>query len=84
MEPTPPLGHRANPIPIDVFPFHDERDTTAGPSNYFNFYSCRTDLAEYGREWVYRVDVCQPGILAAHVPEDPATGSAAAALAGLC
>ncbi|MFH2008628.1 MAG: glycosyl hydrolase family 18 protein [bacterium] len=72
VEPTPPPGHRANPIPIDVFPFHDARDTTAGPSSYFNFYSCDTALPEFGREWVYRVDVCQPGILAAHVPEDPA------------
>lgn len=66
-----PEGHRANPIRITTFPFDDTRDTTNGPSQYFNHYSCRPDLDEYGREWVYRVDVCQPGILAAHVPGYP-------------
>jgi spore germination protein YaaH len=69
VEPTLPEGHRGNPIPIASFPFHDERDTSLAPSNYFNYYSCLPTLPEYGREWVYRVDVCQPGILAAHVPE---------------
>lgn len=69
VEPQLPLGHRGNPIRISTFPFHDERDTSQGPSNYFNYYSCLSTLPEYGREWVYRVDVCQPGILAAHVPE---------------
>jgi MYXO-CTERM domain-containing protein len=71
VEPTLPQGHRGNPIPVATFPFHDERDTAQGPSNYFNFYSCLPTLPEYGREWVYRIDVCQPGILAAHVPEYP-------------
>ena len=68
-EPDPPEGHRDNPLPIATFPFHDERDTTSGPSHYFNYYSCDTGLAEYGREWVYAVDVCQAGTLTAHVPE---------------
>lgn len=70
-DPAPPPGTRANPIAIDAFPFHDERDTTVGPSQYFNFYGCDDTLAEYGREWIYGVDVCQPGVLAAHVPAYP-------------
>jgi hypothetical protein len=69
--PTPP-GHRLNPLPIESFPFHDARDTSEGPSNYFNFYACRPDLAEWGREWVYRLDLCQPGRLTALVPDLPA------------
>lgn len=68
-EPAQPPGHRFDPIPIKAFPFHDERDTSEGPSGYFNYYSCRSDLPEYGREWVYRLDVCQPGTLTARVPE---------------
>jgi spore germination protein YaaH len=70
-DPTPLPGDRFDPIRIDSFPYHDQRDTSDAPSNYFNYYSCRPDLAEYGREWVYRIDVCQPGTIQAHVPEDP-------------
>ncbi len=71
VEPPAPEGHRDNPIRIREYPFADSRDTAVGPSQYFNHYGCRPDLDEYGREWVYRVDVCQPGILAASVPEYP-------------
>ncbi len=70
-EPTPALGTRDNPIPIPDLPFHDERDTTVGPSQYFNYYGCNDSLDEYGREWVYQVDLCQPGTLSAHVPAYP-------------
>lgn len=68
IEPTPALGHRANPVIVDAFPFEDARSTVDGPSHYFNFYSCKADAPEYGREWVYQVDVCQPGTLSASVP----------------
>jgi MYXO-CTERM domain-containing protein len=69
----PPVVHgdRFDPIRITTFPYHDQRDTSNAPSNYFNYYSCLPDLPEYGREWVYRIDVCQPGTLTAHVPEYP-------------
>ncbi len=70
-EPLAPEGSRQNPIRISSFPYDDSRDTTVSPSQYFNNYSCNPDLDEYGREWVYRVDLCQPGILAASVPEYP-------------
>lgn len=61
-------GHRFSPIRIGSFPFQDERDTREGPSHYFNHYSCDPLVPEYGREWVYQVDVCQPGTLVASVP----------------
>ncbi|NUP08331.1 MAG: hypothetical protein HOW73_19950 [Polyangiaceae bacterium] len=69
MPAAPAAGHRLAPIPIDTFPFHHEGDTTSGPSQYFNFYSCDASIAEYGKEFVYEVDLCQAGTLSAHVPE---------------
>lgn len=64
-----PVGHRENPIAIDAFPYHDERDTKDGGSQYFNYYSCDPGLNESGREVVYQIDVCQPGTITATVPE---------------
>jgi MYXO-CTERM domain-containing protein len=70
-QPDPVLeGSRAAPLAIQSFPFHDERDTrdpAQAPSNYFNFYACSPTTPEYGREVVYRVDLCQPGTLTATV-----------------
>ncbi len=68
-----PEGHRHNPIPVplDALPFHDERNTADGPSHYFNYYACDPSTPEYGREWVYALDVCQPGTIQAAVPEYP-------------
>lgn len=70
-EPPVVEGDRFDPIRIQSFPYQDSKDTSEGPSNYFNYYSCAPDLAEYGREWVYRIDVCQSGTLSASVPEYP-------------
>ena len=63
-------GSRENPIRINSFPYSDARNTATGGFRYFNYYSCRTDLAEYGREFVYQLDLCQPGSLTATVPDD--------------
>lgn len=63
-------GSRDNPIRVTSFPYSDARDTATGGFRYFNYYGCRTDLAEYGREFVYQLDVCQPGNLTATVPDD--------------
>lgn len=67
VEPPTPPGHRAAPLPIDHLPFHDARDTHDGPTRYFDYYACKPTAAEYGPEWVYALDVCQPGALTAHV-----------------
>jgi MYXO-CTERM domain-containing protein len=61
-------GSRDNPIRVTSFPYSDARNTATGGFRYFNYYSCRTDLPEYGREFVYQLDVCQPGSLTATVP----------------
>jgi spore germination protein YaaH len=68
-EPPVVPGDRFDPIPIASFPFHDDRNTVDAPSNYFNYYGCAPTLPEYGREWVYRIDVCRAGRITAHVPD---------------
>ncbi len=70
-EPDPLEGGRAAPIPIDAFPFSDTRDTRLAPSNWFNWYGCAPALPEYGREWVYRIDLCRAGTLEASVTDGP-------------
>lgn len=67
--PETPLGTRQNPVVIDAFPYTESNDTRLAPSNYFNRYSCQDTLTEYGREWVYRVELCEPGTLAASVTD---------------
>ncbi len=64
-------GSRDNPIRISSFPYSDARNTATGGYRYFNYYGCRTDLAEWGREFVYQLDLCQPGQITATVPDDP-------------
>jgi len=60
-------GSRDQPLVIDGFPFSASGDTSSEGYRYFNYYSCSPDTAEYGRELVYRFDVCQPGSLTAAV-----------------
>ncbi|HVV88274.1 MAG TPA: glycosyl hydrolase family 18 protein [Kofleriaceae bacterium] len=69
---TPP-GSRDAPLPIASFPFHDERTTVDAPGHWFNYYACAPTTPEYGREWVYRIDACQPGHLEAAVTDDNTT-----------
>lgn len=66
----PPVleGSRQQPQVITV-PFEHQGDTRAAPSNYFNRYGCRSELAEYGREQVYVFSTCAPGTLRAEVTD---------------
>lgn len=63
-------GSRAAPIAIASLPFEDARTTVDAPGHWFNYYSCAPTTPEYGREWVYQVDLCQPGRLEATVADD--------------
>jgi len=72
-EPGAPVGSRGAPLAITTLPFHDERTTIDAPGRWFNRYACAPTLAEDGREWVYRVDLCQPGRLEASLVDDAAT-----------
>ncbi len=69
---TVPLGagSRDDPEVIDEFPFTDSGDTASEGYRYFDYYSCSPDTAEYGRELVYQVDLCQSGTLTATVADD--------------
>ena len=66
-------GSRAAPIVIDTLPYQDARTTVDAPGHWFNYYACAPTTPEYGREWVYRVDLCQPGHLEATVADDAGT-----------
>lgn len=67
------LGSRDAPVTIASLPFHDERTTVDAPGHWFNYYSCAPTVPEYGREWVYRIDLCQPGRLDATIADDAPT-----------
>ncbi|MCD6498021.1 MAG: hypothetical protein J7M25_06915 [Deltaproteobacteria bacterium] len=80
VQPAEELGHRNNPIRVDAFPFHDERDTAHMDGNgypdaslFFFAYGgdCDPDRSEFGPEWVYRIDVCQSGTLTVHAEVPP-------------
>lgn len=68
-EPEAPLGTRFNPVVIAEFPYAESNDSRLAPSNYFNRYGCAPNLAEYGREWVYAIELCEPGRLDASVTD---------------
>jgi hypothetical protein len=68
-EPIALDGTREAPIAIEQFPFSDANDTRTAPSNWFNRYACAPDLAEYGRERVYTLSVCQSGRLEVRVTD---------------
>lgn len=72
-EPTPAAGSRGAPVAITSFPFHDQRTTVDGPGRWFNRYACAPTTVEDGREWVYRIELCQPGHLEATVSDDATT-----------
>ncbi len=72
-EPIAPLGSRGAPVAIATLPFHDDRTTVDGPGRWFNRYACAPTTIEDGREWVYRVDLCQPGRLDATITDDAST-----------
>ncbi|MBK9031246.1 MAG: hypothetical protein IPL61_07910 [Myxococcales bacterium] len=72
-EPAPVPGSRAAPAVIAGLPFHVEATTVDGPGRYFNRYACAPTAIEDGREWVYQVELCQPGQLTATVTDDAGT-----------
>jgi spore germination protein YaaH len=69
---VPRTGDRLAPIPVIELPFEDVNDTSdlAAGGMYFNWYSCNDALAEWGREFVYQVEVCHAGTLTAAVSGD--------------
>jgi len=68
---APPLqpgsGTFSNPIPIEGFPFHDERTTSGALSDVANAYACAPEKGEKGPEVVYRFTVTVAGKVKATV-----------------
>lgn len=64
-----PLGTPCNPIPVELFPFTDTRDTTQAPQQRFDHYSCAPDAREGGGEWLYAIKVTELGLLTASIDD---------------
>jgi len=65
-----PIGTLANPIAITSFPFSDARDTRTAPSNLLDGCGASPNTPETGPEYVYRVELAQPGTLTVAVADD--------------
>jgi hypothetical protein len=72
---VPHPGDRGAPFAVTDFPFDDARDSAdlGAGGMYFNFYSCAPDVEEWGREFVYQVEVCHEGSITATVGGDSGT-----------
>jgi hypothetical protein len=69
---VPHPGDKEAPFAVTDFPFVDARDSAelGAGGMYFNYYSCAPTLDEWGREFVYRVEICHDGAITATVGGD--------------
>ncbi|HUS62897.1 MAG TPA: hypothetical protein VMZ28_00090, partial [Kofleriaceae bacterium] len=65
-----PAGTLNHPIDVGALPYTDSRDTTSAPSDLLDGCAAAAGSNESGREFVYRVEVTQPGMLTASVADD--------------
>ena len=65
------LGRSCNPIPVEVFPFDDRRDTALAESREIDRYACAADTDESGGEYWYRIEVGAAGTLRVTVDDRP-------------
>jgi len=65
-----PVGTLANPIAITAFPFVDSRDTRTAPSNLLDGCGASPATPETGPEYIYQVEVTQPGTITVAVADD--------------
>ena len=65
-------GDKEDPIVVDELPYTDSRDTSDLSTGgcYFNYYSCDDSLDEWGKEFVYQVEICHAGELQVSVAGD--------------
>jgi hypothetical protein len=57
-------------ICVGQFPFIAEGDTRLSNSSVYDSYPCKSSADESGNEFIYRVDLPQPGFLSAAVYDD--------------
>jgi hypothetical protein len=69
---VPHPGDMGAPFAVTDFPFDDARGSAdlGADGMYFNFYSCAPDLDEWGREFVYQLEICHDGAITATVGGD--------------
>ncbi|NUN15002.1 MAG: hypothetical protein HUU55_15340 [Myxococcales bacterium] len=63
-------GAPDNPIVIDAFPFHDERNTLSTGITQFDAYSCAPEKGELGPEVLYLFSLKQAGYFTATVADE--------------
>lgn len=68
-----PIGTTSNPIPIGSFPFTDARNTKDSTSSVLDACAAAPGTPQKGPEYVYVVDIAQPGTLSIAVSDDAAT-----------
>ncbi|MCA9587461.1 MAG: hypothetical protein KC657_19170 [Myxococcales bacterium] len=68
-----PEGTLTNPIKIGALPYTDARDTRLSTSRMLDGCSIAPGTSQKGPEYVYVIDVTQPGTLTASVQDDAAT-----------
>jgi hypothetical protein len=68
-----PVGTTSNPIPIGAFPFTDARSTKDSTSSVLDACAAAPGTPQKGPEYVYVVDITQPGTLSIAVADDAAT-----------
>lgn len=68
-----PEGTLTNPIKIGALPYTDTRDTRLSSSRMLDGCSIAPGVSQKGPEYVYVIDVTQPGTLTASVQDDAAT-----------
>lgn len=67
---TTPVGTPQNPIVVGALPYTDSRDTRTAPTSVLDGCGAAPGTNESGPEYVYRVQVTQPGQLTVAVSDD--------------
>jgi MYXO-CTERM domain-containing protein len=65
-----PAGTLSNPIEITSFPFVDSRNTQTAPSSVLDGCGAALTTNETGPEYIYRVEITQPGSITVSVSDD--------------
>lgn len=68
-----PVGTTSNPIVIGSLPYTDTRDTRSSLSRVLDACGAAPAIQERGPEYVYKIEITQPGTLNISVQDDAAT-----------
>ncbi|GAB4288726.1 MAG: hypothetical protein Kow0090_01120 [Myxococcota bacterium] len=68
-----PAGTEDDPIPIEKFPFVDDRNTRKAKSREFDEYNCKPGTYEWGAEFIYFFDLKEEGTISISITDGPDT-----------